>query len=123
MGKCGTLTMVARVGGAAVRRSARLIAATASENTNSPHPRLEKIGGTISVAKPSSKVPRTKSRSKTKAVKEDDDGYKKTPDLVVEAAFVSETKDVPPKELRRTKCLKRFPSRDLEVQYTANLIR
>jgi len=96
--------MVTRVGnGTVVRRSARLIAAAASES--SPH--------LVSVDKRSSRVPRIKCQIKNcvaNAMKEQDGDHKQA--QVTEAEFrVSETKT-----LRKTKSLKRLPSRDLEMK-------
>lgn len=107
--------MVVRVGGVVVWWLVRLIVVIVSENMNLFYFCFEKIGGIIFVVKFSLKVFWIKFWSKIKVVKEDDDGYKKIFDLVVEVVFVLEIKDVLFKELWRMKCLKRFFSWDLEV--------
>ena len=116
MGKLWMLKMVARAG--AVRRSARLIAAAAGENSghpqapaseNSGHSKLENpVEGVISGSKRSTRVSRTKSQVKSQ----------ETIPTVVDAESVFVTNEAQSKQiktLRRTKSLKKFPSRDLEV--------
>ena len=113
MGRRWTSDMVARVD--AVRRSARLIAAVASENSGRPNPEKpvsQKVVGVVSGSKRSSRVSRTKSDGKI-AVKEENEGPKESTATVVEVESVSQPNQVKP--LRRTKSLKKFPSRDLEV--------
>ncbi|KAG0587467.1 hypothetical protein KC19_2G166300 [Ceratodon purpureus] len=114
VGRRWTSDMVARVD--AVRRSARLIAAVASENSGRPNPEKpvsQKVVGVVSGSKRSSRVSRTKSDGKI-AVKEENEGPKESTATVVEVESVSQPNQVKP--LRRTKSLKKFPSRDLETK-------
>lgn len=120
-------TMVPRAGTVAVRRSARLVAAAATEN-----PDHSSVGDSTSQKTPEvqsgairrSKIARTTKpqvkKSRENAAEKEDESCKiqcTTKNVKVES--ISEAKDFRAKEvktLRRTKSLKKFPSRDLEMK-------
>jgi hypothetical protein len=95
-----------------VRRSARLLAAVASENAARSNPVPQKLVGAISVPKRSSRVSRTKSQILAKA---ENEGPEESTAMAVDAESVSDAQPKQIKALRRAKSLKKFPSRDLEV--------